>query len=61
MADNEEQFKTEEEIPVKETTPLAQPTELVTTKRDTPIKRHLIPLGSENHGMTTDTGRFKES
>lgn len=61
MTGKKDQFTKEEEIKVKETAPLEQQAQVVTTKRKTPIKRHLIPLGSENYGMTTDSGRFKET
>lgn len=59
--EKKEQFTKEEEIKVELTAPLEQPVVLLSTKRRTPIRRYnAVPL-SEDHGMTTEANRFKES
>lgn len=62
MADEKkEQFTKQEEIKVELKTPDTDPVEVITTKRASPIKRYnAVPL-AENHGMTTEANRFKES
>ena len=60
MAEKKEQFTKKEEIKVELTTPLDQLTVAPVTKRRAPIKRYnAVPL-KENHGMTTEAGRFRQ-
>jgi hypothetical protein len=53
-----EQFTKEEPIVVEQTAPLAPPAGIVTTERKR-IRRG-VPL-KENHQMTTEANRFKET
>lgn len=58
--DKKEQFTTQDEVTVEVTTPLQQPTQVLTTKRKTPIRRfNAVPL-EETHGMITEANRFRQ-
>jgi hypothetical protein len=53
----------QDEIKVEVPIPDAQegkPAGIITTKRETPIKRYNATPLRETHGMTTESNRFKE-